>query len=122
MPEELHYPSRTSIIQLGLDQPLPNLNIVLLRSSAHLLSRNSKLRTTSSSNLRRLHISLPDFRYLVRRGHVQWWCGCFLEDFPPDILRDMLVPAVIGLAAWIPVAAQIDVAVLLDEGGLEVSH
>ena len=56
------------------------------------------------------------------RGHVQRRGARTLENIPPDLIGDMLVEAVGTLAAGIPIAAQVDVAVSLNEVELEIAH
>lgn len=123
MPQELHHPSGHGIIQLGVDYPLPELDIVLARSLQHLAPRDRKLRTARRANLFRLaHVLVHWGFLLIRRGSVQWRRARALKDIPPDLLGDMYVEPVGFLAAGVPVAAEIDVAVFLDKVGSQHAH
>lgn len=123
MPQELHHPTGGCIVQFRIKNPLPNLDIVIQRTLLHLIARNGELRTACRANL----IRFPDvflaaiFHFPVRRC-VQGRRARSLKDVPPDLIGDVLVEAVLTLTAGIPIAAQVDVAVSLDEGELEVAH
>lgn len=123
MPQELHHPPGHGIVQFRLDNPLPELHIVLTRSLQHLAPRDHKLRTARRANLLRLaHVLLRGEFLLIRRRGVQWRGARSLKDIPPDLLGDMLIETVGFLAAGVPIAAEVDVAVFLDEVGLKHAH
>lgn len=123
MPQELHDPSGHGISQLGVDNPLPELDIVLTRSLQHLAPRDRKLCAARRANLLRLAHVLVQRRFLlIRRRSVQWRRAGAFEDIPPDLLGDMDVEPVGFLAAGVPVTAEIDVAVFLDKVGSQHAH
>lgn len=123
MPQELHDPSRRGIIQFRVDNPLPELDVVFPRAALHLVPRDGKLRTARRANLGRfLEVLLPRGLLLIRRGHVQRRRAGPLENIPPHLLGDVPIVAVVFLAARVPIAAEVDVAVLLDEVELEHAH
>lgn len=116
MPQELHHPSGRSVAKFCVDNPLPELDIIFQRSLLNLISGERELRAACSANFGRLaKISLAR-EFLVRgRGGIQRRRTRAGEDIRPDLLGDMGIGAVGVLAAGIPIAAKIHVAVLLDE-------
>jgi hypothetical protein len=108
---------------LGVDNPLTELHIVLARSLQHLASRDRKLRAARRTNLLGLaHVLVARKFLLIGRRSIQRRRTRALKDIPPDLLGDMYVEAVTILAAWVPIAAEIGVAVVLDKVGLEHAH
>lgn len=116
MPQELHHPPGRSIAKFCIDNPLPELNIILQWSLLNLISRERELCAACGANLGRLaKISLTREFLLRGRGSIQRRRTRAGEDIRPDLLGDMGIGAVGVLAAGVPIAAKIHVAVLLDE-------
>lgn len=128
MPQKLHNTSTNSIRLIRIDNPLPDLNIILLRTLVHLISRHSELRATSSTDqLRHQYVLLILVKSQIssdvgRLAGVQRRRACPREELRPHFFRDVLVVAMVFLTTRVPIAAEVDVAVLLDEGGLEGVH
>lgn len=122
MPQKLHHSARRRIIQLSIGNPLPKLDVILARPSMNLTPRDRKLRATCRANLLRLAKIFLARLLLPWRGRVQRGRTRAFEDIPPDLLGDVAIKAMGLLAAGIPVAAEIDVAVSLDEVELEHAH
>lgn len=59
---------------------------------------------------------------MVGRGCVEGWSACSVEDVPPDLVCDVGIKSVGFPASRVPVAAEIDVTVSLDEVELEHAH
>lgn len=89
--------------------PISNLDVVLQRPFPNLLSRNGELGAAGDGEC-----GVDVCRYA--RGSVGLGCAGFVEDFLPHLPRDVLVlSGSLITAAWVPVAAKVDVAVLADE-------
>ena len=108
VPQILHNPSGFPIAQLGMYNPFSNLNIVLHWPFSYSLARNGELSTAGDCDCR--VATIQHSLRIVGRG-----CAGFVEDFLPHLARDVLVGSGGFLAAWGPVAAEVHVAVLLDE-------
>ena len=52
-------------------------------------------------------------------GHICWRSRRVGEDFLPDFSCDVFVLSVDYFAAGVPIAAEVDITILLNEGGLE---
>lgn len=116
MPQEFHHPPGGSVAKFRVDNPLPELDIILQRALLNLLSRERELCAACGANLGRLaKISLAREFLLRGRGSIQRRRTRAGEDIRPDLLGDMGIGAVGVLAAGIPITAKIHVAVLLDE-------
>lgn len=131
MPEKLHDPSTAGIGFIRVNDPLPDLDIVLPRTHENLVSRHSKLRATCGTHiLGHAEVFLIGGYLGGVLRHVQFgslaciqsWGAGPLENIRPHLLRHMLVLAMAFLAARVPIAPKIDVAVLLDEIELESAH
>lgn len=123
MPQKLHDSSRRGVSQFRIDDPLPELDIVFLGSPLHLVSRDGELRTARRADLVGLaDIFLSQGFLLIRRREIQRRRARSFKDIPPDLLGDMTIVAVVFLAARVPVAAEVHVAVLLDKVELEHAH
>lgn len=123
MPQELHHPSRRGVAQFRVDNPLAEFDVILTGPELHLRATKRELRTARGANLVRFaQVALVVGLCLVRRRSVEGWSGGAVEDVPPDLIGDVGVVAVGFLAAGVPVAAEVDVAVLLDEIELEHAH
>lgn len=123
MPQELHNPPRRSVSKLRVDNPLPELDIILNRTPLNLISRDSELRAACGTDLGRLaKIHLAGELLLRGRGSIQGRCTRAVEDIQPDLVGDMTIEAMGVPAAGIPIAAKVDIAVLLDEIGPETAH
>lgn len=131
MPQELHHPPARRIVLVGIDNPLPESDIIFARPLEDLLPRHGELRTARGADFFRFG---QEFLLVVRctctRGHclgrgrrrVQRRGTRSVEDLGPDLLGDVAVETVVGFAAGVPVAAEVDVAVALDEVELEGAH
>ena len=114
VPQILHDPTRLPIAQLRPYHPLANLDVVFPRPFPNLLPGDGELGATRDGE--------GGVGYgLCSRGPIEKRCAGLVEDFLPHLPRDMLVPSGgFVAAAWGPVAAEVDVAVLPDECELEV--
>ena len=108
MPQELQHPPTPRITQRRIHDPLPQRFIIAQRPLQHPVPTNRELRTTC-----RPHLTGHILRLRERRFRYP------AENIPPDFRRDVFVLAVGFFAAGVPVAAEVDVAVLLDVGDLE---
>lgn len=130
MPQELHHPPTRRIVLVGIDNPLSESDIIFARPLEDLLPRHGELRTAGGADFFRFRQELLLVRCTCIHGRclgrgrrrVQRRCTRSVEDFGPDLFGDVAVEAVLGLAAGVPVAAQVDVAVALDEVELEGAH
>lgn len=108
MPEKLQHPSALRIALIRIHNPLPKRLIIALRPLQHPIPGHGELRAT-----RRPHL----LRGLLYPGKQR--LGRPLENLLPHLGVDVRVLAVLVLAARVPVAAKVCVAVLLDEGEAE---
>ena len=131
MPEKLHDPSTAGIGFIRVDDPLPDLDIILPRTHENLLSRYGKLRATCGTHiLGHAEVFLISGQLGGVLRHIQFgslaciqsWGAGSLENIRPHLLRHMLVLAMTFLAPGVPIAAKVDVAILLDEIELESAH
>lgn len=131
MPEELHDPSTAGIGLIRVNDPLPDLDIVLPRTHEDLVSRHSKLRATCGTYILGhaevflIGGNLGGVLHHVEFGSltcIQSWGAGPLENIRPHLLRHMLVLAMAFLAPRVPIAPKVSVAVLLDEIELESAH
>lgn len=131
MPEKLHDPSTAGISFIRVDDPLPDLDIILPRTHKDLVSRHSKLCATCGTHIfghAKVFLIGGDLGGVLHRVQfgslacIQCWGAGPLEDIRPHLLRHMLVLAMTFLAPGVPIASKVDVAVLLDEIELKSAH
>lgn len=125
MPQELHHTPTRRIVLVGIDNPLPESDIIVARPLEDLLSRHGELRTARGADFFWFRQELLLGRHCCTgRGsrRVQRRGARSVEDLRPDLVGDVAVDTVGGLAAWVPVAAEVDVAIALDEVELEGAH
>lgn len=108
MPQKLQHPPTPRIAQRRIHHPLPQPFIIAQRPLQHPVPTDGELRTTCRPDLTGHVVRLRERRF-----------RCPLENIPPDVRRDVFVLAVRFLAAGVPVAAEVDVAVFLNVGDLE---
>lgn len=116
MPEKLHDTATVGVVQLGVQQPLSDLDIVVQRPLVDLLIRHGELRTAGTPNRHTSTATHGEFRRQDQRGS---WAGGIRvekrrrrvgEDLPPHRLGDVRVVLERVLTARVGVAAQIGVA------------
>lgn len=124
MPQELHHAPTRRIVLVGIDNPLPESDIVLARPLEDLLARHGELSTARGADFFRFRQKLLLGHCCPGRGsrRVQRRSTRPVEDLRPDLLSDVAVETVGGPAARVPVAAKVDVAVALNEIELESAH
>lgn len=123
MPQELHDPPRHGVVQVRLDHPLPELDVVVARPSVHLALRHGELSAACGSDLCGLaHVFASGQLLLKGGGAVEWRGAGALEDIPPDLLGHVGVEPMSFAAAGIPVTAKVDVAIPFDKVGLKHAH
>lgn len=128
MPQKLHDSPAHGVRFVRVNNPLPYLDIIVPRPLENLLSRHGKLCTTSGPDKLRhaqkllVGVWLRVFGDGGRLTGVQRGCAGPLKDVRPHLLCNVLVSTVACLAARVPVAAEIHVAVLLDKVELESTH
>lgn len=104
MPKELHHPPALCITLLCVDDPVSEVVIIAQRPLSYLILRHGKLRTARSAYLDRELV-------FVR-------CSP-LENILPHFRRDMCIIPMSHLAAGVPIASQVHIAVALYERDLE---
>ena len=117
MPQKLQHPPTLRITLFRIDNPFPKPLIIAQRPSQHLISRHRKLRAARRTHQRRrLRSITPGMRRPFRlRTRPR-------EYIAPHFRRHMRVASVRFQAPRVPVAAQVRVAVFLDEGYSEGSQ
>lgn len=121
MPEKFHDTATTGVILVGIDYPLADLDVVLSWSSVDLLPGHGELRTARRANLFRHLQEFLVFSFVVfilhrkAPGGVQRRGAGALKYLCKDFFRHVLVGAMALLAPRVPVAAEVDIAIVLDE-------
>lgn len=128
MPQKLHNPATRGTVQLGIRDPISKLDIILSRTLEHLVARHGELGATrgtdTTGNLHEILTLHVRIRWLltVCCSHIRRGSAGALEDLPPHIFRDVSVYPMTLHASGVPIAAEVDVAILLDEGELQSAH
>jgi hypothetical protein len=132
MPQILQHSPTMWIIQLSRYQPLPHLYIILQRSLVDLLTADSELRA-ARREYRHPRVLVPPRVVETRRQvdgagtsrhAVEYWCRCLVHQLIPDLACDVAVDAlrVPLVAARIPVAAEVDIAIRSHSVEVEEAH
>ena len=100
MPKKLHDSTAVSIVQVGVNNPLPYLDVILAWSLEHLLSRYCKLCTAYHCNLVR-NLEEPLITRYLNICPVSRWCAGAFEDIREYLRRHMGVVVLILLASWV---------------------
>ena len=108
MPQELHDSPTLSIRLASIDNPLPDLDVIVARPRENLLPGHGKLRTASCPD-KLGHTQVPLVPGVCwrreRLAGIEGRGAGAVEDLRPHLLGDVLVAAVACFAAWVPVAA-----------------
>ena len=116
MPQKLHHAATLRIALPRLHHPAAEGLIVLPRPLQHPLPAHRKLRAARRADLFRDLMAAPVIPHRLSSVRREDARGRVAEDGLPHLGRDVPVEAVRGQAAGVPVAAEVDVAVGLDEG------
>lgn len=128
MPQILKHASAPRIIELRLNQPLPHSHVILQRPRVDRLARDGELRTAWRPDRDLVVIRfIEDVRVCRQRARppgaaVEQGRRCIAHDGSPRVARDVgIVAATLG-AAWVPVAAEVDVPAFRDGVQAEELH
>lgn len=125
MPEKLHDTTAAGVVSVRINHPLAKLDVVIARSSTDLVPRHGKLGAAGGADLLRGLKELLGLGVVPNgrgRGGVQGRSAGAFKHLFPHPFSHMTIDAMTGLAPGVPIAAEIHVAILLDEIELEVAH
>lgn len=116
MPHVLHDPPTLGIVLFGVCDPVAEPDVIFDWPLQNLLSRDSELGTASRCrpplNIYGFFMTAPGVPWLRSKARRR---TCLVEHLFPDLCADVCI-LVVPPAPRVPVAPQVDIAVVSDEG------